>query len=252
MKGECKMFIQGIISGDAGHNAYPDTGASGYRQEDELTKELWLLVQSKLKSLGYTVMDCTPYGQRFKSLTKSLEYRCTTANASGSVFHLCIHFNAGGGNGVEAYAMSAKVMAQQLVDEIAKLGYTNRGVKDGSWLYVLKNTAMPCVLLECFFVDSKEDTDRYNKEAMANAIVKALTGIDIVSKKYYVRTGKFYGEVNVLNWYNKYFGICQRFYVNAVQKGEMYFTSQYLTKGECQSIVDAMTNDGLWAEIVEE
>lgn len=249
------MIIKGIISGDAGHNAYPDTGASGYRKEDELTKELWQLVQSKLRTLDYTVVDCTPYGQRFNSVGESLRYRCNVANGSSSAFHLCIHFNATpGGYGVEAYAISAREMAQQLIDEIAKLGFRNRGVKDGSRLYMVNNTNMPCVLLECCFVDSKEDMDRYNAESMANAIVKALTGVEVpvISKRYYVRTGQFRGEINVLNLYNKYFGICQRFYVYAVSEGVMHFASQYLSREECQSIVDAMAKDGLWAEIVEE
>lgn len=248
------MYIQNTISGDAGHNAYPDTGASGYKKEDDLTKELWQLVQNKLEGLGYKTVDCTPYGQRFSSVGSSLKYRCDTANSSGATFHLCIHFNAGGGHGVEAYAISSKEIAKQLVDEIAKLGFRNRGIKDGSSLYVVKNTDMPCVLLECCFVDSKEDMDRYNSESMANAIVKALTGIDIptVAKLYYVRTGEFLGEVNVLNLYNKYFGICERFYVNALREGAMYFTSQYLTKEQCLSIVDVMLNDGLWAGVVEE
>jgi hypothetical protein len=249
------LIIEGIISGDAGHNAYPDTGAVGYKKEDDLTKELWQLVQGKLRRLNYQVVDCTPYGQRFNSVGESLRYRCDVANASSSAFHLCIHFNATpGGYGVEAYAISAGDIAQQLVEEIAKLGFRNRGVKDGSRLYMVNNTVMPCVLLECCFVDSKEDMERYNAEDMANAIVKALTGEDTSteSKKYYVRTDQIYGEVNVLPWYNKYFGICERFYVNAVREGVMYFASQYLTRSECQSIVNAMAKDGLRAEIVEE
>lgn len=177
------MLINGVISGDAGHNAYPDTGATGVKQEDILTKGLWLKVQTLLSQLGYKVIECTPYGQRFQNVSGSLGYRCKVANSSGATFHLCIHFNCGGGHGVEAYAVSStgRQYAQQLCDAIAALGFANRGVKDGSSLFVLKYTNMPAVLLEVCFVDSQEDMNRYNEDAVATAIVNALTGKTINS-----------------------------------------------------------------------
>lgn len=171
-----------IISGDAGHNASPDIGATGLKQEDILTKELLGLVAQKLRILGHTFIDCTPYGQTFSNVTQSLQYRCDKEKASGSQFHICIHFNAcPGGHGVEAYFATDRDHATKLCNEISSLGFTNRGIKDGSTLYVVRNTNAPCVLLEVAFVDSEEDMARYNAEAVANSIVKALTG-QIVSK----------------------------------------------------------------------
>lgn len=170
------------ISGDAGHNCYPDTGATGYKKEDTLTKEVWTLVQSKLRSIGVETVDCTPYNMTFSSVTKSLAYRVNKANASNSNLHLCIHFNAGGGHGVECYVVGtggkAETYARSICKEIASLGYTNRGVKVSN-LYVPRYTNMSCVLIECAFIDSKEDMNRYNGNAMANAIVKAVTGTDV-------------------------------------------------------------------------
>ena len=172
-------------TGDAGHNCIPDSGAVGIRVEDQLTKELWGLVQSKLKQLGYTVLDCTPYGQSFNKVGGSLGYRVRIANENGSKLHICIHFNATpGGHGVEVYATSAagREVAQRVCNEISKLGYTNRGVKDGSELFVVKYTYMPSILIECAFVDSAEDMNRYNAEAMANAIVKGITGQEVIKE----------------------------------------------------------------------
>lgn len=167
------------ISGDAGHNCSSDTGAIGYKKEDILTKEVWTLVQAKLKSIGITTVDCTPYNMTFSSVTQSLAYRVNKANASNSDLHLCIHFNAGGGHGVECHIIGtggkAETYAKSICKEIASLGYTNRGVKVSN-LYVPKYTTMSCVLIECAFVDSKADMDRYNGDTMANAIVKAVTG----------------------------------------------------------------------------
>ncbi|MCW6111708.1 peptidoglycan-binding protein, partial [Clostridium sporogenes] len=59
---------------------------------------------------------------------------------------------------------------------ICALGYTNRGIKDGSNLYVLKHTKAKAMLIECCFCDNREDMNRYNAENMADAIVKGLVG----------------------------------------------------------------------------
>ncbi|MDF2804562.1 MAG: N-acetylmuramoyl-L-alanine amidase-like protein [Anaerocolumna sp.] len=114
----------------------------------------------------------------FNNVGSSLQFRCDKANASGSELHVCIHFNCGGGKGVEVYAVSTKgrEYAKKICDEIEALGYTNRGVKDGSHLYVVNRTNMPCVLVECFFVDSEGDMNRYNANDIVSAIVKAITG----------------------------------------------------------------------------
>jgi N-acetylmuramoyl-L-alanine amidase len=166
------------LSFDAGHNCTPDIGATGIRQEDNLTKEVVGLIVPKLRQLGHTVTDCTPYGQVFGSVADSLQFRCDKANASGSEFHGCIHFNQGGGKGVEVYTVSEKgrEYAEKICTEIEALGYTNRGAKDGSHLYVVNRTNMTCVLVECSFVDSEEDMNRYNANNIANAIIEAITG----------------------------------------------------------------------------
>lgn len=175
------MFLEkgSLITLDAGHNCWPDTGASGIKQEDNLTKEVVSLLIPKFQSLGYKTKDCTPYGVRFNSVNGSLAYRVQQANISGSSLHLCIHFNCGGGKGTESWISGpggkSEQFATQITNEIAKLGYTNRGVKSGN-LYVPKYTNMPCVLVEGAFVDSSEDMNRYNADAIANAIVKGVIG----------------------------------------------------------------------------
>ncbi|MBC8061332.1 MAG: peptidoglycan-binding protein [Clostridiaceae bacterium] len=41
---------------------------------------------------------------------------------------------------------------------------------------MVNDTNMACVLVECSFVDSKSDMDRYNSSDFATAIIKAITG----------------------------------------------------------------------------
>ncbi|NET00382.1 MAG: cell wall hydrolase [Sphaerospermopsis sp. SIO1G2] len=164
---------------DMGHNAPPDTGARGIKYEDTLTKDVGNRVISKLRSLGHTAISCTPTS-RMRSVRQSLATRCNIANRNRVDVFVSIHFNAfnGRANGSEIFAMSSggRKAAKPVLDEIIKLGFFNRGVKNGSHLYVIRNTNMPGILVECCFIDSAKDMQIYDSEKMANAIVKGLTG----------------------------------------------------------------------------
>ena len=161
---------------DIGHNCPPsDMGYIGIRKEDELNKEVGIKVMTKLKELKHEVVYCTPSPD--SSLSNSLYLRVNKANEENVDLYVSIHFNGGSGHGAEVFAISesGKKIAKRVVDEIAELGYVNRGVKDGSFLYLLKNTQMPAILVEAGFVDSKDDMERYNAENIANAIVNGIT-----------------------------------------------------------------------------
>ncbi|MEH1769286.1 MAG: N-acetylmuramoyl-L-alanine amidase [Nostoc sp.] len=163
---------------DSGHNCPPDTGANGIRFEDNLTLDVGNRVIAKLRALGNEVVVCRPSSAR--TVTESLSKRCSTANSSKVDIYVAIHFNCfnGQANGTEVYATSdtGNKIAKPVLDEIVKLGFFNRGIKSGSHLYVLKHTDMPAILVEGCFIDSQKDMNLFDPEAMANAIVKGLTG----------------------------------------------------------------------------
>ncbi|WP_373530369.1 N-acetylmuramoyl-L-alanine amidase [Nostoc sp.] len=163
---------------DSGHNSPPDTGARGIKIEDNLTLDVGNRVITKLRALGNEVVVCKPSSA--STVRESLSKRCTTANASKVDIFVSIHFNAFNrqANGTEIFATSesGRKIAKPVLDEIVKLGFFNRGVKSGSHLFVLRNTDMPAILVECCFIDSAKDMNLFEPEAMANAIVKGLTG----------------------------------------------------------------------------
>ncbi|MEM7716237.1 MAG: N-acetylmuramoyl-L-alanine amidase [Cyanobacteria bacterium P01_A01_bin.68] len=163
------------IAIDLGHNVANDGGAVGIRRENDLIMEVGAKVISKLKNSGHEVIECKPSWA--SSVNDSLRRRCATANASRASIFASIHFNAFDGNayGTEVYAVSkkGKSVASRIVKNIAALGYTNRGVKFKRF-YVLRATAMPAVLIECCFCDSKRDMILFDSEKMANAIVTGL------------------------------------------------------------------------------
>ncbi len=165
---------------DMGHNAPPDTGASGIAFEDNLTKDVGQRVIEKLTKLGHKTVNCTP--KRASSVGESLRKRVQTANSQDVDFYVSLHFNAfnGKANGTEVFAVSesGKRIAQPVLDNIVNLGFFDRKVKDGSHLYVVRNTHMPGILVECCFIDSQKDMNIFEAESMANAIVRGLTGQD--------------------------------------------------------------------------
>jgi N-acetylmuramoyl-L-alanine amidase len=163
---------------DIGHNCPPDSGANGIKSEDRLTMEVGNKVIAKLESLGHTAISCKPNSAG--SVNSSLGSRCNKANSNRVDTFVSIHFNAfnGKANGTEVFAMSSagRKIAKSVLDQIVPLGFFNRGVKNGSHLYVLRRTNMPGILIECCFIDSAKDMQIYDGEAMANAIVAGLTG----------------------------------------------------------------------------
>lgn len=167
-----------ILAIDIGHNVPYDTGAVGIRREDDLNRLVGNSLISKLRERGITVVNCTP--NTAKSLNDSLYQRVITANNCGVTLFVSIHHNAcHGGYGAEVLCikdnhqdgLSTKV-GEAILNELASIGLKNRGVKDRRDLYVINNTSMPALLVECAFVDSSSDMKNYNPENTAAAIYK--------------------------------------------------------------------------------
>ena len=169
-----------ILAIDIGHNVPYDTGAVGIRKEDDLNRLVGNALISKLRERGIKVVNCTP--NTAKSLNDSLYQRVITANNSGATLFVSIHHNAcPGGYGAEVLCiknnyqggLSTKV-GEAILKELAALGLRNRGVKDRRDLYVIDNTSMPALIVECAFVDSSSDMKNYNPEKTAAAIYKGI------------------------------------------------------------------------------
>lgn len=158
-----------------------DTGAQGNgRKEQDCTREIGYKVKAKLEALGHTVIVC--WCDSSSSVNESLAFRTNTANKAGGDLYIAIHLNAGGGYGTEIFTFGAKHFAEadRVLSEIVALGFNNRGIKDGSGLYVIRNSSMKSMLVECCFMDTN-DMAKYNAENFANAIVKGVTGQSIIA-----------------------------------------------------------------------
>lgn len=177
-----------IFNVHAGHN--PDgkiaCGAIGLIKESTQARLVKDEVISLLRENGHTVYDCTVSNGTSQSdvlrkiIAKTKEHSVN--------LDVSIHFNSGAndrtGNGITTgtevwtYSATSKANdeAKRICEKIAALGYKNRGVKHSANLYVLKNTSAPALLIECCFVDDKDDVQKYDYLKMAKAIVEGLTG----------------------------------------------------------------------------
>lgn len=178
-----------VINVHAGHSAIGGgaPGAIGILNESIENRKVKDILINLLRTDGHTVYDCTVDNGTANSVLSGIVNLCNSHKAN---LDISLHFNAGANknaNGITTgtetliYSDSssnsyAKGIAQNIANEIAKLGFKNRGVKIRPDLYVLKKTSAPAVLVECCFVDDPDDAKLYNATKMAQAIFKGITG----------------------------------------------------------------------------
>jgi len=155
------------------------SGATGFLSESDETRAVGYALIENLRERGIEVIDCT--NDRADSVLENLRKICELANAQPLDMFLSIHFNAGGGRGSEAYTYDGEDRADagKILTSLEGLGFRNRGIKDGSGLYVIRNTIAPAALLEVCFVDNRDDAELYREvgaEQIAEAICRAITG----------------------------------------------------------------------------
>lgn len=165
----------------AGHN--PDgkiaCGASGYIKESTEARKVANEVIKLLKEKGHTVYNCTC--DNGTGQTDVLKKICNKANVHTVDLDVSIHFNSsnGQGNGTEVlYKTSngAKWATKVQKAIVKECGFKDRGIKKRDNLYYLNNTKNVAILIECCFVDSKSDVNKYNYKKMAESIVVGLVG----------------------------------------------------------------------------
>ncbi len=154
------LLLGGItVCIDPGHGG-TSTGAVGeYALEKDVVLEIGLLLQNWL---------CQVPGVSRAALTRdgdydvSLQARTDYANANGFDGFVSIHENAFNGSvqGTETFCGSLdpgdpSFQTAALVQEalLEAYGYTDRGVKDGGHLHVIRETVMPAILGEGSFLD---------------------------------------------------------------------------------------------------
>ena len=182
----------------AGHNPEGKVacGARGILDESRENRIVKNKVIQLLRAAGHDVLDCTvDDGVSQGDVLRRIVEKCNSRIAD---LDLSIHFNSGrndyvgdgsiGGTEVFIYNISesnktAIIYGKSIVEKIGDLGFRIRDdaipdhVKTDSQLYVLRNTKAPAVLIECCFVDDKDDAELYDADKMDQAIADGVIAI---------------------------------------------------------------------------
>jgi N-acetylmuramoyl-L-alanine amidase len=170
---------------DAGHNSAPaDTGATGIKFEDDLTRALGAKVSVLLVAAGHQVTEC--FEPRSDTLIDSLRGRVKRSNDANADYFISLHFNkfldgdqvTPNPMGAEIFAISptGKAMAAKVLPKILSLGFRDRGVKSAR-LHVIVETDAPAILIESCFLDSVADMAILDKVGLDKLAIKIVEGL---------------------------------------------------------------------------
>lgn len=152
-------------------------GAVGIIKESEHTRLVGQALMDLLRSAGVTVIDCTI--DKANTRNEYLAAAVALANRQDLDWFISIHFNASPshtGHGAEVYTYEGR-QYQDALDacaNLAHLGFTNRGVKAGTGLYVIRKTKAKSMLIEVCFCDNQKDISTYEAAGGANGIADAI------------------------------------------------------------------------------
>lgn len=168
----------------AGHGD-GDSGAcgNGYREAD-LTREVAALLNERFK--GVCAAEVADTSKNWYEYLGSHNF-----SFAGYDYVLEIHFNSGGGTGVEIFVTTSEQrigVETAIVKQISNaVGYRNRGVKRTNFRVISRAKAqgVSSALLEVCFIDSASDVNTYQnrKSDIANAIVNGIAeGFGLTTK----------------------------------------------------------------------
>lgn len=187
----------------AGHGGSDPGAVANGLYEKTINLNVLLACKNELERHGIKVV-CS----RTKDENDPVSQEVKEANVSASDIAVSFHVNAGGGDGFEVYYYSSsdegRMLARICEKHIQSIGQNSRGLKVGDHLYFVKNTKMPAVLLESFFIDNKNDKafgDTVSEQtAIGRAYAKAiLEYLGVAYKpltKYRVQVGAYDNKLN--------------------------------------------------------
>lgn len=183
------MAIYNVHAGHCpqGKGAYGAVGILKESVEDRIVKDEVIRL---LRAEGHRVYDCTC--EENTTANGCLQKIVAKCNQHSVALDVSIHLNSGrndykgdnstGGTEVWNYDTRTKAISDRICVNISKeLGIRNRGTKYSKNLYVLANTKSLALLVECCFVDDKDDANHWNAKKCAKAIVEGILNKKISS-----------------------------------------------------------------------
>jgi N-acetylmuramoyl-L-alanine amidase len=160
---------------DPGHGGIDRGGIPGQRVPEKImTLDVSQRLKPILEHAGYHVI-MTRNSDEFISLGT----RVAIANAQRNAVFVCVHFNSAsrtGANGIETYfysTESAPLAASIQTSVVRAAGTENRGVRRRGY-YVLRNTTIPAVLVECGFLTNPTEAQYAQSSAYQQKLAQSI------------------------------------------------------------------------------
>jgi N-acetylmuramoyl-L-alanine amidase len=177
------VATKGCVVIDAGHGG-EDPGAIGKNgiYEKDVNLSIVMEMGRLLEEKGYVVLytrtdDRLLYKdeENIKGIRKisDLKNRCSFANKYPEAVFVSIHMNSFGDqrySGLQVYYSEKNEKSREVADKIqskvaADLQPDNkRKIKAGKGIYVLENTTIPAVLIECGFLSNPEECEKLSEK----------------------------------------------------------------------------------------
>lgn len=160
-------------------------GASGLLEEVNEDRAVKNKLIELLRANGYTVYDCTDdYSTTQKANLRNIVSKCNSHTVD---LDISIHLNSGRNDsngdgktgGVEVFGYDDRIygIAYKIAENISNtlsIGFHGSPVKYRKDLYFLRKTRAKAILIECCFVDDKDDAYHWDSTKCAMAIASAL------------------------------------------------------------------------------
>lgn len=165
----------------AGHTKGGGAIGSGF-EESAVARQFVPSLLDAFARVGQKIVNCTDDVSTTQSANLArLVDLCNAVNKDGRL-DISLHFNSSddpSSTGVEVLYYDQRDLAAKVSAAIAKAsGLRDRGPKERKDLAVLNGTNAPAILIELAFISNASDMKKFfdNMQAIANAIVQAVTG----------------------------------------------------------------------------
>jgi N-acetylmuramoyl-L-alanine amidase/LysM repeat protein len=164
-----KRTPTGITSIDTGKN---------FMHENEFNRAVAKYLKAHLERNGFRTLMVAP-----TDADTSLSTRVATSNNAKADFYISIHANAlagkwgtHGGTETLTYGSGESLRIGKIIHKHLMKGtpMRDRGIKDGSWLYVVKNTNAPAVLIEAGFMDNLAEAKLLNSDSFRRECAREI------------------------------------------------------------------------------
>lgn len=185
--------MKSIIMIDPGHGGHDNGAVYSYAEEDDTNLSIAYLLRCELQRRGY-VVSMTRERDEFVSLSGRVDF----ANEMRVDLFVSIHcdaFHKITAKGMTTHvafpkcSKTSKMIAHSIQTALSTKfpKHRNRGVKESKF-YVLTETKMPAVLIECEFLSNPETRkflrEPENQYDLAKAITKGINGSVLGGRQY--------------------------------------------------------------------